>query len=75
MSNNIQYFEKVVLQFLGLEYEVEKRENGSWSLEHSEYGTIDIFPKKQRLLIRQENKWHSNAFNWINENLLTEKFK
>lgn len=75
MSNNILYFEKVVLQFLGLEYEVEKRENGSWSLEHSKYGTIDIFPKKQRLLIRRENKWHSNAFNWINENLLTEKFK
>lgn len=75
MSYNKYYFETVVLQFLGLEYDVEKRENGSWTIESTKFGTIDIFPKKQRLLIRSGNKWKSNAFDWINENLLTEKFK
>ena len=75
MNYNQYYFKSVVLQYLGLEYEVEKRENGSWTLEHPKFGIIDIFPKKQRLLIRRGNKWKSNAFDWINENLLREKFK
>lgn len=75
MSNNKIYFEKVVLQFLGLEYSVFQRENGCYGLFHKEYGWIDIYPNKQRLLIRKTNTWKSDAFDWINENLLTEKFK
>ncbi|HFK5563496.1 hypothetical protein [Elizabethkingia anophelis] len=75
MSVNEYVFENKVLQFLGLEYDVEKRENGSYTLTHPEYGTIDIYPKRKRLLIRRKNKWISNAFDWINDNLLKEKFK
>ena len=56
MSYNKYYFESVVLQYLGLEYDVEVRENGSWTLESPKFGIIDIFPKKQRLLIRRGNK-------------------
>lgn len=69
------YFEKVVLQYLGLEYDVKKRDNGSYTLEHEKYGIIDIYPKKQRLLFRRSNKWYDNAFDWINKKLLKEKFK
>lgn len=75
MNLNKIHFEKDILQFLGMEYDVEKRENGSWTLEHPKYGIIDIYPNRQRLLIRRKNKWISNCFDWINENLLTEKFK
>ncbi|MDV4010000.1 hypothetical protein CMT57_09175 [Elizabethkingia anophelis] len=69
------YFEKVVLQYLGLEYDVSKRENGSYTLVHEKFGTIDIYPKRQRLLFRDNNKWYNNAFDLINNMLLTEKFK
>ncbi|KUY28063.1 hypothetical protein ATB96_19705 [Elizabethkingia ursingii] len=69
------FFEKVVLQYLGLEYDVSKRENGSYTLVHEKFGTIDIYPKKQRLLFRDNNKWYNNAFDLINNMLLTEKFK
>ncbi|MDV4026354.1 hypothetical protein CMT52_18660 [Elizabethkingia anophelis] len=72
---NQSYFENVVLQFLGIEYDVQKRDNGSYILTSDKYGVIDIYPNKQRLLIRRSNKWVSNAFDWINNNLLTEKFK
>lgn len=72
---NEEYFKKVVLQYLGLEYDVCKRENGSYSFKHPKYGQIDIYPKKQRLLIRKGNHWRSNAFDWINNNILKEKFK
>lgn len=69
------YFEKVVLQYLGLEYDVSKRENGSYTLVHEKFGTIDIYPKRQRLLFRDNNKWYNNAFDLINNMLLNEKFK
>lgn len=75
MNSNAFFFNSVVLQYLGLEYDVEKRDNGSYSLKHDKYGEIDIYPNKQRLLIRKSNKWVSNAFDWINNNLLTEKFR
>ncbi|WP_060868534.1 hypothetical protein [Chryseobacterium indologenes] len=74
-QQNKIFFEKVVLQFLGFEYSVFQRKNGCFALFHKEYGWIDIYPNKQRLLIRKSNTWKSNAFDWINENLLTEKFK
>jgi len=69
------YFKSKVLPFLANEYDVELRDNGSYSLYHSTHGIIDIYPKRKRLLIRKLNTWKSDAFNWINENLLTEKFK
>lgn len=75
MTYNERYFENTVLQYLGLEYDVEKRDNGSYTLVSDRFGIIDIYPKKQRLLIRRNNRWLSNAFEWINQNLLTEKFK
>ncbi|MVW93683.1 hypothetical protein FCL53_17105 [Elizabethkingia meningoseptica] len=75
MTPNERFFENVVLQYLGLEYDVSKRENGSYTLTHPKYGVIDIYPKKQRLLLRNKNEWYSNAFGWINNNLLKEKFK
>lgn len=75
MSPNEIYFEKIVLQYLGLEYDVSKRENGSYTLVHEKFGTIDIYPKRQRLLFRDNNKWYNNAFDLINNMLLTEKFK
>jgi hypothetical protein len=75
MSRNESFFEKTVLQFLGLEYDVHKMPNGSYSLISDKYGVIDIYPKRQRLLIRKKNQWFDNAFDWINNNLLKEKFK
>lgn len=75
MTYNERYFENTVLQYLGIEYDVEKRDNGSYTLVSDRFGIIDIYPKKQRLLIRRNNRWLSNAFEWINQNLLTEKFK
>ncbi|MBP1165092.1 hypothetical protein JOE44_001976 [Chryseobacterium sp. PvR013] len=74
-QSNQVFFKKVVLQFLGFEYSVFMRKNGSYGLYHEKHGWIDIYPNKQRLLIRKTNTWKSNAFDWINENLLTEKFK
>ncbi|MFP7656124.1 hypothetical protein [Chryseobacterium proteolyticum] len=75
MNINEGYFKKVVLQHLGLEYDVYKRENGSYSFFHHKYGPIDIYPKKNRMLLRWGNQWRSDAFDFINERILTEKFK
>ncbi len=34
------------------------------------YGIIDYFPKANKLLIRQQNKWIKPGLVWINKNLL-----
>ncbi len=34
------------------------------------HGTIDFFPKANRVLIRKENKWINSGLNWITKNLL-----
>lgn len=33
------------------------------------FGTIDVYPKTNRLLIRDRNEWHSGAIHWLLSNL------
>ena len=33
------------------------------------FGTIDVYPKANRLLIRDKNEWHSGAIHWLLSNL------
>ena len=38
--------------------------------KEDETATIDFYPKADKLLIRQENRWVKSALNWLIENLL-----
>lgn len=33
------------------------------------FGIIDVFPKANRLLIRNKNEWHSRATHWLLTNI------
>lgn len=56
---------------LEMKYDVNIRDNGSYTFTDEKFGTIDVYHKSERLLIRNGNKWHSNACDWINKNLIT----
>jgi len=43
---------------------------GKWTIYNAKFGTVDIFPKANKLLIRKENKWVKNIYPWINKHLL-----
>ena len=38
---------------------------GRYTFELNDFGVIDFYPKANRLLIRQLNKWQSNGLNWL----------
>ena len=50
-------------------YDVQKRDNGSYTISTQYYGTIDYFPKANKLLIRKNNKWIKPGLKWIINNL------
>ena len=43
------------LPLLEMKYEIENRNNGSYSINTQDYGIIDYFPKANKVLIRKEN--------------------
>ena len=45
---------------------VEERPNGSYTFEISGFGKCDLFPKKNTVLIRKQNKWiRGTGMEWI----------
>lgn len=53
-------------------YGVSNPSYGKYTINTSEYGIIDIFPKSNKLLIRRLNKWISGAEKWIITNIFKE---
>ena len=54
-------------------FEIEERDNGSFSITTDEFGILDYFPKSDKLLIRKKNQWiKSSGINWIKRHLLKQ---
>jgi len=65
-------FEEIWLEKLQEQTEIIKRDNGSYTF-NSKYGIIDYFPKSNKLLIRNQNKWKKPALEFILRNLLNQR--
>lgn len=65
-------FEGGWLLLLEDKYDVEKRNNGSYTISTQDYGIIDYFPKANKTLIRSNNKWEKPGLKWIINNLFKE---
>lgn len=46
---------------------------GKFILEPTEFGTIDYYPKANKVLIRKNNQWYNQGLSWIIRMLLTPK--
>jgi len=57
------------LQPLSLRYEV-KKDNHKYTVETESYGTLDYFPKANKLLFRKSNRWIKPGLKWIINNLM-----
>ena len=62
-------FDEIWIDKLKDKVEVIKRDNGSYTFD-SKYGLIDFYPKANKLLIRNKNKWVKPALNFIINNIL-----
>ena len=56
---------------LSMKYDV-KEDNFKYTITTQEYGILDYFPKKNKLLIRKKNKWIEFGLKWIINNLFKE---
>lgn len=63
------------LPALKAKYEVYPRENGSYTIDETEFGVVDYFPKANKILIRKNNKWIDAGMKWMKKNLLTDTTK
>jgi len=68
-KTRLRDFKKHVLEGLRMAYTVERRDNGSYTLESKEHGVIDIYPMADKVLIRDDNKWIKNGLEWVCNNL------
>ena len=64
-------FEENWLEKLQEKTEVTERDNGSYTF-NSKFGIIDFFPKANKLLIRNQNKWKNKALNFIINNIINK---
>lgn len=59
------------LDRFALDYDIELRENGSYTIETDE-DILDYYPKSDKLLTRNTNSWRSNGLEWLKNNLLKD---
>ena len=69
-NKRLRAFEENVLEGLRMVYRVEKRGNGGFSIHTRDFGVIDIYPKSDKLLFREDNnKWIGGGIEWVCNNL------
>lgn len=71
--DNQERFETLWLDTFEERYNMVLRENGSYTIDESKYGTVDYWPKKDKVLVRKNNRWINNGLKWLVYNLLPKK--
>lgn len=46
---------------------------GKFTIEPTNFGIVDYYPKSNKILIRKQNKWIERGLRWIIANLLKEQ--
>lgn len=61
-------FKEDWLPLLNTMYSIEEQ-NFKYTIITQDFGTLDYFPKANKLLIRRDNKWIKPGLRWIINNL------
>ncbi|MBK5202160.1 MAG: hypothetical protein JJE45_00360 [Prolixibacteraceae bacterium] len=56
---------QVLLEKVNVTYDDK---TGKYTMKHKRLGTLDFYPKKNRILIRAENKWYNRGLQWLIKN-------
>ena len=67
-NNNLADFQDYVLEGLRVMYPIVKNRSGSYTLR-SPHGSIDIFPKANKLFFRKTERWKNDGLAWLCNNL------
>ena len=73
-SRSERFLEGVLPDLLRSGYDIACDGNSKYTIDTDsqsvKFGTVDYFPKANKLLIRKSNQWIKPGLAWINENLL-----
>jgi len=64
-KQRMKFFEDNFLDIISMEIDVGYHQNGGFSIFHDELGTIDYYPKADKVLIRKDNRWINNGLDFI----------
>lgn len=70
-EKNLESFQdKVFPDLVKVVGSVRLRDNGSYTFRSEKYGTVDYYPKSDKLLIRGRNSWVNNGSDFITNKIL-----
>lgn len=67
-ERRLERFEDYIPELLDKGYSI-RDDNYRYTIFGTKDGTIDYFPKANKVLIRDANKWFKQGFRWIIKNL------
>lgn len=56
-----EIFKRDILHLIEEKYDVQNEIDGKYTIFTEKHGTLDYFPRSNRLLVRKGNKWDSNG--------------
>lgn len=65
-------FKETILPIFQELFDMKERDNGSFTCYTLKYGIIDYYPKADKILIRERNKWIPRGRNWMMNNIVQE---
>lgn len=69
-KTNEYNFETYVLEGLRMVYEVTfKKRQGLYTIRKTQFGSIDIYPKADKLMFHDSGKWINRGAEWLCNNL------
>ena len=72
-EERLERFENYIDKLLRAGFDVtEIAGQGKFTIKPTDFGTIDYFPKANKVLIRKDNQWIKGGLRWLIKNLLTE---
>ena len=66
---NEQNFKQYVLEGLQMVYKIKQRRDFSYLIIDTKFGNLIVYPKADRVLITDKNKWIDNGAEWLCNNL------
>lgn len=63
-------FEEFWLEKLQRDYKCEEVSEGKFTIYDTKFGTLDFFPKVNKVLIRKQAKWKKPGLKWMVNNIL-----
>ena len=68
-NKRMRDFNAYVLDGLRMRHRIEIGKNENYIIHTQDFGVLDLYPKSDKLLFREDNGWIDNGIDWVCNNL------